>query len=172
MQQEWETTPYIMKKGENMDQIARISEIIQPILDELSVHLVDCCWTRDKQNKILQIAICKGDGSMDLETCCTVSERISLLLDESELKDEAYFLEVCSPGAERPIKKLSDLALYVGKHVLVRFKRPIKNLPEVQGEVIKCSDVEVCIGYKDKAVTRKLNIPFDEIESARLAVKL
>jgi len=44
------------------------------------------------------------DGTMDLDTCTLIASEISPLLDESPLKDMKYFLEVCSPGAERELK--------------------------------------------------------------------
>ena len=50
-----------------------------------------------------------SDGSMDLDTCAEVSEKLSALLDAEEGFKEPYTLEVCSPGAEREIRDLKEL---------------------------------------------------------------
>lgn len=155
-----------------MNQIEEITKLIQPILAEFKVELYECGWHKSGKSKILQIAIMHEDGEMDIDTCQEVSEKISLLLDEHEdMIPFEYFLEVCSPGAERKLRSHEEIVHAVGKHIYVKLKHPIKNMNEIIGDLLECGEEGLKIEYADKAVKRKVTISEDEIEMIRLAVK-
>ena len=54
-------------------------------------------------------------GGIDIEHCAQVSEKLSEMLDVIDPIEQNYFLEVSSPGAERPLKKESDFERAIGK---------------------------------------------------------
>ncbi len=56
-----------------------------------------------------------SDRGVNLDDCEAVSEKLSEVLDEKDPISDAYFLEVSSPGAERPLKKKADVEKAVGK---------------------------------------------------------
>ena len=66
---------------------------------------------------VLRVFIDK-EGGIDIEECAFVSEKLSEKLDamDPDPIPQAYFLEVSSPGAERPLKK-SDYEQAVGKYI-------------------------------------------------------
>jgi len=76
----------------------------------------------------------KPDGTMDLDTCADISEKLSEILDANDPISEEYTLEVCSPGAEREIKDLSELT--AGQYIFVRLKEPFKSQLEFTGEIL------------------------------------
>lgn len=152
-----------------MDQIPRIKELITPTLTDEEVKLYDIKWINDKKNRILQIAIAKYNGEIDIDTCALISEKVSVLLDD--LIETQYMLEVCSPGAEREINDLNELNNLIGKHIFVRLKHAIKGRLEFQGDLEAVSE-NVLMKYRDRAVLKKLEFKKDEIEFIRLAVKI
>lgn len=155
-----------------MDQIEKIKTLILPVLNEFEVKLADIKWTSEKNNRILQISIMKNDGSMDIETCTDVSEKVSLILDELENELNDYFLEVCSPGAEREIKDFNELPNLIGKHVFIRLKHPEKKMLEITGDLTSVENNELSMNYRDKAVLRTITFKIENIDFCRLAVKL
>lgn len=155
-----------------MDQIEKIKTLILPVLKDFDVKLSEIKWTSEKNNRILQIAIMKSDGSMDIETCSEVSEKISELLDEQENELNDYFLEICSPGAEREIKDFNELPNLIGSHIYVRLKHPEKKMLEITGDLISIDNDEVSMNYRDKAVLRSVTFKQENIDFCRLAVKL
>lgn len=149
----------------------KLKELFQPVFDELGVKLYEMKWINDREHT-LQVAIMKADGSMDLDTCADVSERLSEVLDEADPISEEYTLEVCSPGAEREIRDLNELAEMAGSYICVKLAKPFKKMNEITGELIKCEDGIVCISYRDKAATRTAEIQLEDITFARMAVRI
>ena len=80
-----------------MEQLENIKTLILPVLDSLGIQLYDLKWVNEKKSRILQIAVMRADGSMDIDTCALVSEKISEALDaHDDWISFEYFLEVCS----------------------------------------------------------------------------
>ncbi len=153
-----------------MEKLEQIKQQIQPVLDQFNVELYEMNWQKAKKSTTLQIAIMHEDGSMDLDTCANVSEKISELLDQLDLVEEEYFLEVCSPGAERLLRNEKEVAAALGKKVAVTLKQEIKGMKEVNGILKTFSDGLVEVEYREKAVVRRLDIPYESIDKIRLAV--
>lgn len=155
-----------------MDQLDKIKNLILPELSAFNVKLYDIKWLNEKKNRILQVSIMKQDGSMDIETCADVSEKLSLLLDELESELDEYFLEVCSPGAEREVLDLQELGDLINQHIYVRLKHPAKKMLEIVGDLLKVEAGEVTMNYRDKALTREVTFKQEDIEFCRMAVRI
>ncbi|MFI3283821.1 MAG: ribosome maturation factor RimP [Erysipelotrichaceae bacterium] len=153
-------------------EVKAIKELIQPILDQSKVTLYDVKWVNQGKNRILQVAIMHDDGSMDLDTCQEVSEAISLKLDESPLSDVNYFLEVCSPGAERELRSSKDIEQVIGQHIYVLFNESVGKLQEVKGDLLSYENNELTVSYQDKSVKRKVSFKEDNIAKINLAVHI
>ncbi len=164
-----ESTPYILF-WRIMENTGRLKELIQTVLDECGVLLYEIRWTGGKE-KTLEVSIMKEDGSMDLDTCASVSEKLSEALDESDVIRDAYVLDVCSPGAEREIRDINELKKMDQPYVLVRLAHPYRKMQEITGTVLSFEDGIIRIEYRDKAAVRTAEISSDEITFARLAVK-
>ncbi len=153
-------------------ELRTIETLISPLLESAHVRLVDLKWLTDQKTRILQVAIMHPDGSMDLETCSTVSEAISDLLDTTELNETEYYLEVCSPGAERPLKTEEDIKISIGGNVHLTLIHPIDKSLEHEGTLL---DYDGKVGHLEIThKTRKKIIEFtsDNLLKIRLAVKL
>ena len=156
-----------------MEQLENIKTLILPVLDSLGIQLYDLKWVNEKKSRILQIAVMRADGSMDIDTCALVSEKISEGLDaHDDWISFEYFLEVCSPGAERELRNAGEIRGALGKHVCVRLKSPVKSMMEITGDLLEMNETTLTLSYRDKAVTRKAQVELDQIEKIRLAVKL
>jgi ribosome maturation factor RimP len=152
-----------------MDKTEELKQLFAPVFENTNVKLYEIKWISGKENT-LEVSIMKEDGTMDLDTCADISEKLSEILDAKDPINEEYTLEVCSPGAEREIKDLNELA--AGQYVFVRLKEPFKNLLEFTGEIESVEGTTVTLKYRDKAAKRKAVFEKENIDLIRMAVKI
>ena len=156
-----------------MDQISALREWITAIVEQNGMLVYDISWQPMGNMKSLQVSIMKGDGTMDLDSCAMISEQLSAMLDEKDLIKHEYYLEVCSPGAERELRNFEEVKAAVGEYVYVKLKNVMaKGIYEVLGTLEKCEEGMLSMTYMDKASKRKIDIAYDNVALFRLAVKL
>lgn len=146
-----------------------VEELVTPILTENGLELVDIEYAKEGRDWFLRVFIDKDNG-IDIEECGIVSERLSEKLDEMDPIPHNYFLEVSSPGAERPLKKEKDYHKAIGKNVFVKTYEPIDGEKAFEGTLTKFDGQVVTIDVKVKTRTKTVEIPFEKVASARLAV--
>ncbi|WP_096199397.1 ribosome maturation factor RimP [Bacillus sp. FJAT-45350] len=144
-------------------------ELVLPILEELNLELVDVEFKKEGKNWFLRVYIDSETG-VDIEDCGTVSEKLSEKLDETDPIEQAYFLEVSSPGAERPLKKEKDLYKSIGKNVYVTTYEQIEGEKAFEGKLADFDGEKLTIQILIKTRTKEIEIPYDKMASARLAV--
>ncbi|HLR74248.1 MAG TPA: ribosome maturation factor RimP, partial [Virgibacillus sp.] len=84
----------------------------------------------------------------------------------------AYFLEVSSPGVERPIKTKEDFKKSINKNIYVTLYVHIDGEKEFEGILINFENDVATIEYQVLSRKKQVDIPFDKIATARLAVAL
>lgn len=144
---------------------ATVEEMVLPYLQENGFELVDVEYVKEGSNWFLRVFVDK-DGGIDIDDCGRISEYLSEKLDAEDPISSAYFLEVSSPGAERPLKKAEDVSNAVGKDVFVTTYEPVDGLKEFEGRLLSFDNDElvITVGKKDYA------IPYNKVASARLAI--
>lgn len=155
-----------------MDQMTSIKALLTPVLESMNLRLYDCTWRQEGNTRILQVAIMRPDGTMDIDTCADASEHISQILDEKDLIAHEYFLEVCSPGAERELRSEEEIEQAVGEFIYIKFKDPKAGLDEVKGTLVSNHEDHVHLTYMDKAVKKKIDVEKANIAYIRLSVKI
>lgn len=151
------------------DVIKMTEEFVQPILKEKNLELVDVEYVKEGKDWFLRVYIDK-EGGIDIAECGLVSELLSEKLDENDPVEEAYFLEVSSPGAERPLKTKADLTANINKNIHVKLYAPIDGEKEFEGMLKEFTNNIVTIEYKIKTRKQQIEIPYEKIAKARLAV--
>ncbi|WP_270181868.1 ribosome maturation factor RimP [Alkalihalobacillus sp. CinArs1] len=144
-------------------------ELVKPIADEMNLELVDVEFTQEGKNWFLRVYIDSPRG-VDIEECGVVSEKLSEQLDKQDPIEQPYFLEVSSPGAERPLKKPSDFEKVVGKQVYITTYEPIDGEKSFEGKLVNFDGETVVVEQKVKTRTITVEVPYDKVASARLAV--
>lgn len=146
--------------------IDTVSEMVQPILDNLQLELVDIEFVKEGPSWFLRVFIDSDDG-VDIEECAKVSEALSEKLDEADPIKQNYFLEVSSPGAERPLKKEADFMKALGKNVYIKTYEPIEGNKEFEGELSAFDGENVEVAVMIKTRRKTINIPYDKVAKAR-----
>ena len=144
---------------------ATVEEMVQPYLNEHGFELVDVEYVKEGSNWFLRVFVDK-DGGIDIDDCGLISEYLSQKLDENDPIPTAYFLEVSSPGAERPLKKKEDVAKAVGKDVFVTVYEALNGMKEFEGRLVSFENEELVI----QAGQKKHVVPYSKVASARLAI--
>src|SRR5690554_4767223 len=91
-------------------------ELINPILQNEAFELVDIEFKKEGPHRYLRVYIDKPEG-ITLDDCQKISEQLSKELDKADPIEENYFLEISSPGLDRPLKKVSDFNRFKGENV-------------------------------------------------------
>jgi ribosome maturation factor RimP len=141
----------------------RVEEIVNELVSGTEYELVDVEYVMEK-NWYLRIFVDKA-GGIDLDDCQYLSEKIGAILDKEPLMQEAYILEVSSPGIDRVLKKDRDFVREAGKVVDVTLYAPIngkKNftgtLEERDKEFLKLKEFEPI--PREKVAQVRLHIDF------------
>lgn len=155
-----------------MSQVIKTTEkLVLPILEEKNLELVDIEYVKEGPNWFLRVYIDKENG-VDITECGEVSEDLSAKLDQDDPIKEAYFLEVSSPGVERPLKSKQDFMKNINKNVLINLYAPIDGEKEYEG-ILKSFENDIAtIEFKVKTRTKQIEIAYKQIAKARLAVAL
>lgn len=146
-----------------------VEQIALPIVNELGLEIVDIEYVKEGKNWFLRLFIDKDDG-VDIEECGIVSERLSEKLDEIDPIPHNYYLEVSSPGAERPLKKKADFEKAVGKNVFVKTYEPIDGEKIFEGILKEFDGTDLFVEIRIKTKTKTCQIPLSKVAQARLAV--
>ena len=161
-----------------MADIARLIEIVEPEAQALGFELVRVIVfgkseVGDEEVTLQVMAERPETGQLVIEDCAALSHRISDRLDALEeagevLIEEAYRLEVSSPGIDRPLTRVKDFAQWTGHEARVALKNPVEgNRKSLQGELIGIDNDVVTIEDKKSG---RVSFPRADIHSAKLVL--
>ncbi len=108
--------------------------LAEPVIQENGLELVDVEFVKEGANWYLRLYIDKEQG-VSLEDCQKISRLISDFLDKEDPIEQAYFLEVSSPGLERPLKREKDFLKHKGCAVIVNTYTPVEGKRKLRGKL-------------------------------------
>ena len=152
--------------------VETVTDLVTPILQDHDFYLYDLEFVKEGKSWYLRVYIDK-DGGITLEDCALVSDELSEALDnvEPDPIPQAYFLEVSSPGAERPLKKDEDYQRAIDHYIHISLYQQINGQKVYEGTLTQLSDKEITLDYLDKTRHRQITIDRQKIAQARLAIK-
>lgn len=152
--------------------VETVTELVNPILDERHFELVDAEFVKEGKSWYLRIYIDKP-GGINIEECALVSDLLGEKLDNCDPDPipQAYFLEVSSPGAERPLKKERDYERALNSYIHVSLYQPLEGNKVYEGTMVDLKPDELTLEYMDKTRQKTIVIPRKQIAQARLAIK-
>ena len=149
---------------ENLDPIVQqVSELISPILVDLGYELVEVQFRHEQHGQVLRIVIYKDSG-IGVDDCAKVNREVSYLLDVEDVIDQAYNLEITSPGLDWRLKNERDFTRCMGRKVRIVLRDGSEPLIGLIGEVDD-GRVELDIDGDKKFVA------LDKIKKAKLVIE-
>ena len=144
---------------------------IESIISGLGYECVHVSIKNDYGKIRLQILI-DTLGGINLDDCELVSKRVNKFLDETldqpGLNKGRYYLEVSSPGIERPLYKLGDYESFSGQEARLRLNTPLEGRKTFTGILAGVRADNVIINCEDG----QYSIPFTDIKGANLVYRL
>ena len=157
---------YLVKQN----KVELIAENAQAILTQTGMRLADLELVKEGANWFLRFFIEHADEvkPVDLEDCQKASEMLSQWLDEADPLPQAYFLEVSSPGIERPLKSEADFVRFKGKMVVVHTYKLFMKKKKHIGQLGPVTDEELILIYSEG----EMQIPRNLISNVHLHSEL
>lgn len=133
--------------------VERVTELLQPILEEMGLELTDLEYVREGRGSALRVFIDKT-GGVTLDDCAALSRELGAVLEVEDIIPAAYRLEVSSPGLDRPLKTERDYRRFVGS--IVKIKTYEKLDPDQRGHERKTFIGEL-LGMENGVVSLRQN---------------
>lgn len=135
---------------------AKTEELVMPLIEQNNFELVDVEYVREGSNWYLRVYIDK-QGGINIEDCELISRALSDMLDEKDYIDEAYILEVSSPGLGRPLKKDKDLQRSLMSEVEIKLYRSRDGQKDYRGILKSYDKDEIVIEENNEEIIFKRN---------------
>lgn len=147
--------------------ILKIKEIVEPVVDGLGAFLVDVVVRGDRRGAVLELYV-DTDAGITIDECAEINRRILPLLESTALLPELSRVEVSSPGVDRPLKFMRQYPRNIGRIVDVKYRA---------GEIERAmhgylEDVDDSLIVVKTAEGDRVEVPFDAIIETKVEVTL
>ena len=143
----------------------RVRAFAQPVVEENGCSLWDVEYVREGGKWFLRLYIDK-DGGVNIRDCEAISRQMDPILDREDPIESSYRFEVCSAGLERPLKRPSDFAAFLGADVMVKLYRPVNGVREYPCILRGYDNGDVTVEYNGECMT----FPKAQVALVRLRV--
>lgn len=142
-----------------------VEKLVTDIIKGTALELVDVEYVKER-DWYLRVYLAK-EGGIGVDDCQWVSERLEQKLDELDPIKDSYFLEVSSPGLDRPLKKAKDFDRHRGDKVEVHTFAPVNGKKTLVGTLLSADDGSINIDMDGSP----MSIPRDQASLVRLHVE-
>jgi ribosome maturation factor RimP len=145
-----------------MDTADRLWDTLERYVSAEGIELDDVEVLGRGPARIVRVIVDAGDG-LDVERIAQVSRGLSRLLDDEDTLDDAYTLEVSSPGLERKLRRPDHYRKSIGREVLVKTVEPVDGTQSHRGTLSDVTDTAAVVTVDGTDRT----IPFSAVAKAR-----
>ena len=152
------------RPGKNVAGV--VKALVEPVAEELGYFIWDVEFVKEGARRILRITIDNEEG-ITIEDCEKLHRAIDPILDEADPIEEAYYLEVSSPGIERELKNEMHVSACEGWQVEVKLYAPVNGAKVFKGILCECPEGKIIIRCGeneiefDAASVAKINTVYD-----------
>ena len=152
----------------NIDR--RLAAILTPVIEGMGFELVRVRYMSGK-TKTLQVMADRPEGGIEVDDCADISTAISATLDVEDPIEEAYNLEVSSPGIDRPLTRLKDFDMWAGYEAKIETTELIDGRRRFRGMLQGVEDGEVLLETEVEGQGRvTIGLRFDWLSDAKLVL--
>ncbi len=143
---------------------SRTEQLLEPIAASNGVSIYDVEYVKEGSDYYLRAYIDK-EGGVTIDDCEAVSRALNDMLDKEDYIDEAYILEVSSPGLTRKLTKPRHYLNSLGNEVEIKTFKPIDGSKEFSGTLTQYDNGVITI----ESEGNKLNFKEEDVSVAKLA---
>ncbi|GHD98446.1 ribosome maturation protein RimP [Defluviimonas sp. 20V17] len=145
----------------------RLASIVSPAIEGLGFELVRIRLMGGK-TRTLQIMADRPEGGIEVDDCAAISTAVSAVLDVEDPLDDAYVLEVSSPGIDRPLTRLKDFDVWEGYEARIETTELIDGQRRFKGVLRGTEDQDVLVEIESQGETVTIGLDFDWLSDAKL----
>lgn len=149
------------------DMRDRLIELLEPVAAAIGYELVDIEWHPGRRDSLLRVFIDlppEAGRHVGLEDCERVSHELSAALDAADPIEQAYSLEVSSPGFDRVLRVPAHFRRFIGARVKVELRVPRAGRKRYTGTLLAADEERIEL----EVDRQKVGIGLNEIGRARL----
>ena len=143
----------------------RLAEIITPVIEGMGFELVHVRFMGGK-TKTVQIMAERPQGGIEVDECADISNAVSATLDVEDPIEDAYTLDVSSPGIDRPLTRLKDFETFEGYEAKLETQEMIDGRKQFKGTLAGVEGDEVLINVEEGTI----GLQFDWLADAKLVL--
>jgi ribosome maturation factor RimP len=147
----------------------RLAEIVTPVIEGMGYELVRLRLMGGRTRN-LQIMADRPAGGIDVEDCAKISTAVSAVLDVEDPIEDAYTLEVSSPGVDRPLTRLKDFDIWADYEARIETAELIDGRRRFKGILRGTEDDEVLIEIEEAGQMLTIGLKFDWLVDAKLVL--
>ena len=136
---------------------SELGEILRGIAEKhftsLGFELVELVCYRQGRDLAVRILADRPEGGITVDECARLNSQLSSVFEQEGVLQEAYTLEVSSPGLDRPLKTRNDFLRKKGKLVKIFVREPVEGKLEFEGVIEGADESGACLNLGDKTIT-------------------
>ncbi|SPJ23132.1 ribosome maturation factor RimP [Palleronia abyssalis] len=143
----------------------RLAEVVTPVIEDLGFELVRVRYQGGKTPTV-QIMADRPEGGIEVDDCAIISTAVSAHLDVEDPLEDAYNLEVSSPGIDRPLTRLKDFEMWEGYVAKIETTEMIDGRRRFKGVLAGVEGSEVLVEIEEGTI----GLQFDWLSDAKLVL--
>jgi len=147
--------------------ISELENLISISFGAKNIELVDLSYKRQGNKLVLKILADKPSGGITVDECALLNRQLGDMLEEKNMIDSEYILEVSSPGLDRCLKTKKDFLRCLNKELIFFLNDLVNGKCQWQGVVNKVD--EDCVSIR--SCNQIIGIPLTKINKAQLVIK-
>jgi len=142
----------------------KLAKLLKPVAEGLGYEYIGCECLNQGKRMLLRVYIDKASPGLTIDDCALASRQFSAVLDVESPLSGSYYLEVSSPGIDRPLFTLAQWRQVVAQQVKVKLFRTVDESKNLKG-LLKAVEGESLIIYINGV---DVSIDFDNVSKANV----
>ena len=145
-----------------------LHSLITSLVEPFDVEIVEITLGFHRATAQIKLLVDKPAGGISIDECSRINQNVVTAIEEQQLFNGDFILEVSSPGVDRPLTTKKDFLRNIGRKVQIFLTEPVEQKMEHQGDIKDVSDEGVVIQTEKKKNMNGmlLNIPLNKITKA------
>jgi ribosome maturation factor RimP len=148
--------------------INELKNLFGEYLKAQGLDLVELIYRYEGRGLFLRILADRPEGGISMEECSRLNNEISRILEEKDILQSRYILEVSSPGLDRPLKTKSDFLRCINRKARLFLSEQVNGKIELEGIIIRAEDDSVYVDIGGESV----EIPLLKLTKAKQIINI
>ena len=146
--------------------LTQLQALVEPILAERELELVELTSRPQGRQQLIRLLVDKV-GGVTIQECATVNQRIGAALEQANLVEGSYLLEVSSPGLDRPLANRRDFERALGEDLVMELVLEDGRTRTLDGMLLAVQAEAIVL----KLVSGNVTVPLAQVRGAKKAVR-